>query len=163
MSDEKPIRFRVTASGEYEGTPGSDAYEGETDPKRMAAIDASNDWVAMLETLAENDALTMTIEPVAAPSSVREDGRTVYVVETGDYKQRHVSAVASSIDKAVEAIKATYPPPYVVAWQEVEHLANGADARLVGKFEWVPGYSTEHVGEWDISAYEIDEEGVNAA
>jgi len=74
MSDEERIRFRVTATGEYEGTPGSEAYEGETDPQRMAAIDASNDWYAMLETLAENDALTMTVEPVPAPSSVREGG-----------------------------------------------------------------------------------------
>lgn len=71
MSDEDPIRFRVTVTGEYESTPGCAAYDGETDPQRMAAIDVSNGWRALLESVGS---LSLQVEPIAALSSVREGG-----------------------------------------------------------------------------------------
>lgn len=79
---------------------------------------------------------------------------TVFVVEEGEYEQRGVMVVADSLDAAVAAVKRRYGPPYVVDWAELEVVADGLWL-LRGAFAAVPGKSTEHTAEFDISVCEF--------
>lgn len=77
----------------------------------------------------------------------------VWIVETGDYEQRHVAGIYVSLEAAVDGIKETYKPPYRVAWYEVEH---GEDcSTLTGDFEAVLHYSIEHTAYFDIRPMEL--------
>ena len=73
----------------------------------------------------------------------------VWVVEIGDYEDRHVSAVATSPDAARAHIIARFSPPYRVEWGPLE--GDGDSYRLTGAFEAVPGYSIEHAARYDIT------------
>jgi hypothetical protein len=74
----------------------------------------------------------------------------VYVVESGDYEQRGVVLVAASVEAAFAAVKAIYGAPYRVHWQQ-------ADAEtLVGDFEAIDGYSTQHTAYYDVTEYEVE-------
>jgi hypothetical protein len=77
----------------------------------------------------------------------------VYLVEHGDYEQRGVWGVYVSESAAVAGVKATFAPPYIVKWDEPKR---GRDRlRLTGHFEAVQHYSTQHVGDFDISEWEL--------
>lgn len=83
-----------------------------------------------------------------------EQSDTVFVIDTED---RMVWGVADSITAAVAHIKAAYPEPFVVGWDEPRTVGEG-DATytvLSGKFGAVPGYSTKHVAAFFIEPYEI--------
>jgi hypothetical protein len=74
----------------------------------------------------------------------------VWLVEEGEYEDRGVVGVYSSIDNAVTGIKAQYPSPYIVKWKLKEKT-------LIGYFAKVTGYSTKHTEEYDISEVIVDE------
>ncbi len=77
----------------------------------------------------------------------------VWVVETGEYEQRHVWLVAESPEAAAAEIKRQYGSPYVVEWDELK--ADGDHYALTGRFSAVPGYSTEHRGRFDMTRYPV--------
>lgn len=91
-------------------------------------------------------------EPAAATAYV-------WLVESGDYEQRGVDLIADSLETAVAAIKTRYGPPYIVAWDELaQHEWEGQSHEewtLVGHFEQVIHYSTQHVGRFDISRWVV--------
>jgi hypothetical protein len=68
---------------------------------------------------------------------------TVWLVETGEYEQRHVFGIYASRADAVEGIKRTFQAPYRVVWTEEGDV-------LVGAFEGVQGYSTRHTGYYSL-------------
>ena len=73
----------------------------------------------------------------------------VYVVETGEYEQRHVFGVYASLEAAVRGVKETFGAPYIVRWHDLEP---GEDfVTLTGDFERVPNYSTKHRVHFDIT------------
>ncbi len=80
---------------------------------------------------------------------------TVYVVETGDYEQRGVFLVATSIDAAVQSIKAAYAAPFRVTWDSPTVPDTMGCARLCGHFADVPGYSIAHEAIYDMTPYEV--------
>lgn len=90
------------------------------------------------------------LRPSPSPASAGK----VWVVESGDYEQRFVWGVYRSPDAAVASIKATYGPPYIVRWNDVEDCTEDRYC-LSGDFEGVVGYSTKHVGCWDIWPAEV--------
>jgi hypothetical protein len=72
----------------------------------------------------------------------------VWIVETGEYEQRYIVGVyGGTIDHAAAAVRAEYPPPYVVEWETprqdrytgFEHIWE-----MVGHFAAVEGKSVEH-------------------
>ena len=77
-----------------------------------------------------------------------------WVVESGDYEQRHVVMVAATPEAAVVAIKRMFASPYVVRWEDAAQDADG-DWRLVGHFDAVVGYSTQHQSTFEITRYPI--------
>lgn len=78
------------------------------------------------------------------------ESATVWVIHTGDYEQRDVFGIAVSLDAAVKHVKSRYGNPYVVDWTEPE----GGDGFYIlrGNFSHVQGYSTQHVGEYEIES-----------
>jgi hypothetical protein len=80
--------------------------------------------------------------------------RQVWVVESGDYEQRGIDVVAKSLDAAVEAVKAMYPPPYEVKWGEVSESGWGQFS-LRGDFDAVPGKSTKHETVFTFTAFDV--------
>jgi hypothetical protein len=74
----------------------------------------------------------------------------VYIVETGDYEEGYVFGIYSSRELAIKGIKASYGSPYIVRWTE------DGDYYLIGHFDRVPGYSTEHRDVFSIEEYEVD-------
>lgn len=76
----------------------------------------------------------------------------VWIIKTGEYSQRYVFGVASSLAAAVAAIKRVYGPPYIVDWDESEVESEG---QLIGKFDRVLNYSTDHVALFDIDEAEV--------
>jgi hypothetical protein len=79
----------------------------------------------------------------------------VWVIEEGEYEQRHVFGVATSPQAAERMIRATYPEPYVVTWEDLKQ--RGEEYVLVGHFSQVPHCSTTHVAEYDITPHTLDE------
>ena len=91
---------------------------------------------------------------------------TVWLIETGEYAQRDVFGVASSLDAAVAYVKRAYGPPYVVEWEDVEQDEWQKEHNwwtLVGNFEGVQGYSTRHRGVYDISPWPVSVDAYAAA
>lgn len=82
-------------------------------------------------------------------------GKTVFLVEHGDYEQRMVSGVFSSLDAAVAAIKAPYSSPYIVSWDEPKEDRHG-EFELVGHFTRVEGYCGDGPIDWTIIPCVID-------
>lgn len=81
----------------------------------------------------------------------------VWVIETGEYEQRFVWAVASSPEKATELVKQAYGKPYKVQWKELQKDDENCYT-LEGKFSSVNGYSTSHTDYWEFSRYPVDSE-----
>ena len=75
---------------------------------------------------------------------------TVYVVEEGHWSDRCVVLIATSVVVALRALKAMFPAPYRVHWDEPKTDKNG-DVMLVGHFEAVGGLSTEHSAIYNIT------------
>ncbi len=85
----------------------------------------------------------------------------VYLVETGDYEQRHVMLVAVSLQAAVDEIKRVFSAPYIVHWHDLKDESWQYEGKpyeewgLMGDFERVAGFSTRHTGEFTISSEEL--------
>lgn len=79
----------------------------------------------------------------------------VYVMESGEYEQRHVCGVFSSIDAARRDLERTYAPPYRVTWRE-ESTEDGGRHAFIGEFEGVMGLSTPHTGTYDLTRTTVD-------
>ena len=75
----------------------------------------------------------------------------VWLAWTGDYENRGVDGVYASREAAIEGTKRTYGPPYKVEW------TLDSDGYLVGTFESVPGYSTNHRASWGFEEWEVEE------
>ena len=78
---------------------------------------------------------------------------TVWTTDYIDYPdQAGVDGYYASEQAAVDSLKARYAAPYIVEWQEYRERA----ALMVeGTFAQVPGYSTAHVGLWEIEEHEV--------
>lgn len=82
----------------------------------------------------------------------------VWIIESGEYEQRHVFGVAVSLERAIQLIKDEHPPPYIVKWDDFEPWPEGPERGfLVGHFTAVPGYATGHTAEYDIQPFEVAE------
>lgn len=68
---------------------------------------------------------------------------TVWLVESGEYEQRGVDLVGATKASAAAALRRSYGPPYRVEW--VDHLDDPERPHMIGRFEDVAGFSTEHV------------------
>lgn len=77
----------------------------------------------------------------------------VWVAEAGDYEQRTVWCVGESPEATVAAIKAIFPAPYVVRWDEP--LIGEEDWSIAGHFEVVRGKSTKHTAHWTLTRFEL--------
>ena len=77
----------------------------------------------------------------------------VWVIETGDYEERHVVGVAATVEAGVSWIKALHGRPHEVRWDDLT-----GDGPLVGHFSSVPGFSTEHDAEFAFTAFALLEE-----
>ena len=77
----------------------------------------------------------------------------VWVIETGDYSERGVFGVASSLEAAVHYVKARYQGPYIVAWEE--KTDSQGELYLEGRFEFVSHHSTEHKARYDFVRYAV--------
>lgn len=75
------------------------------------------------------------------------DTQVVWVAEAEEFDRYGVECIGASPEAVIEAVKAPYVPPYIVAWS-VEQ--DGDRWVLVGDFEMVPGKSTEHRSVWTI-------------
>ena len=84
----------------------------------------------------------------------------LWQVETGDYEQRYTMFVADSPELAEKRLHATYLAPYKVRWEPMKDTTwEEGDVtyrtfEVVGHFEGVQGYSTQHTAEYDISQIE---------
>lgn len=74
------------------------------------------------------------------------DKMTVFLVTDDDGS---VVLTAANREVAIAAVKASYGPPYRVAWSE------DADGNLVGAFEHVEQFSTAHVATFEIREAEV--------
>lgn len=92
---------------------------------------------------------------MSAEQPVARAGKdVVWIVESGDYEQRGIDLVAASPEAAVAAIKGRYDNGhYVVRWEDPTSDDRGWT--LVGHFDAVPGWSTEHRAIYDITEYEV--------
>ncbi len=83
----------------------------------------------------------------------------VWVIESGEYEQRSIDGVAVSVAAAVEFLKQTYGPPYIVTWdepvQEQIYLPNLIIFKITGHFEHVMNYSCRHDCDFEIQRYEL--------
>lgn len=83
----------------------------------------------------------------------------VWIIESGEYEQRHIDGVALSLEGAVAFIKARYGLPYIVRWEEA--VPDGEDCSLVGHFSEVMGKSTRHDCSFDITKWSCAPEKAN--
>ena len=74
----------------------------------------------------------------------------VWMVQTGEYEDRHVVGLYISKDVAVASVKDRYKPPYKVTWREAQDC-------LIGTFENVSGYSIAHTAAYDITEEPVRE------
>lgn len=88
--------------------------------------------------------------------SLSPTSSVVWVVEHCDYAQSCIRHVADSVEAAVSLIKVDYPAPYKVRWESPTADPHDGIWSLVGHFEKVPGYSTEHTASWAITSYEVE-------
>jgi hypothetical protein len=76
---------------------------------------------------------------------------TVIIVESGEYEEHCVLAVASTREAAIGAVKEIFKsPPYIVEWIETRD-------GLTGHFEYVQHCSTKHTARFDFTEYEVAE------
>lgn len=81
---------------------------------------------------------------------------TVWVSETGDYEQRGVWGVHSSVAAGLEDLRRAFKAPYRVTWESpVSGYAEGA-VEVTGFFDAVPGYSIRHSATWTFTPYVVD-------
>lgn len=78
---------------------------------------------------------------------------TVWLVDYCDYPENgggiESDAAFTSLEAAMDSVRASHPPPYVVQWDEpVPPTRDGAPWTLVGHFAALQGYSTKHDAEW---------------
>ena len=89
-------------------------------------------------------------DPITTPPS------HVWIIETGDYDQRYVVAVAVSLTEAVRFIKDKYGLPYIVRWEDVvERVQDSPAAYMVGHFKEVAGCSTRHIAQYDFTLFAL--------
>lgn len=72
---------------------------------------------------------------------------------SGAHENYDVDGVYATLNGAVAGIKGRYSEPYRVTWEDIK----GSDDQyvLVGHFEHVTGYSTEHTDTWYITRTEL--------
>ncbi len=78
----------------------------------------------------------------------------VWVVESGEYENSGPDFVASSLEAAVERLRAIYAFPYVVEWSELGENDRGG-FYVDALFEAVPDYSTKHQAHYDITEHQV--------
>jgi len=82
---------------------------------------------------------------------------TVYILQTIDYPSDTIMyGVFSSVDAALNYLKESHKPPYIVEWGNVK-LDDSGVATIEGKFEAVLHYSTEHTKQFEVTPYELDQ------
>ena len=79
----------------------------------------------------------------------------VYIVESGEYEQRFVQGIFSSVENAIASIKRPYTAPYIVKWDDPRHDGEGV-ITLVGNFSRVEGYCGDGPAEWTITPITVD-------
>lgn len=79
----------------------------------------------------------------------------VWIVESGDYEQRCVNHVASSIESAAAMVKLPYVAPYIVTW-DAPRKDDDDTHTLIGHFTAVDGYCGKGQAEWTFTRYKID-------
>jgi hypothetical protein len=84
-----------------------------------------------------------------------DEQRTVWVVETGEWADRMIWGVASSVEAAAHLVRSSYPPPYIVRWEEPKQDEDG-EWSMTGHFDAVPGYAAEGAGSYDFTPYQVD-------
>jgi len=78
------------------------------------------------------------------------------VVESGEYEERGIDCVASSVEAAVAHLKKRYAA-YKVTWSEPKLLAYATPVfYLTGSFEHIQGLSTKHDSDYTISEYQVE-------
>lgn len=78
---------------------------------------------------------------------------SVWLAWGGEYEDVRVDGVYSSKERAIEGIKAQYPPPYKIRW-EIDDTGY-----LVGDFyEFVMDTQAQHVERWSFVEYAVDED-----
>ena len=89
----------------------------------------------------------------------------VWIIETGEYEQRHVFGGAVSPERAALYVIECYSEPYKIKWEPVKYQPWGADDNgkpyeeyeLIGHFEDVPGKSIAHTATFTITPLNISE------
>jgi hypothetical protein len=83
-------------------------------------------------------------------------GVTVYVVESGEYEQRMIFGVFSSLDAACASIRRPYVAPYIVRWDDAAVPNSYGGYTYTGHFTRVNGYCGDRPEEWSITPYLVD-------
>lgn len=80
------------------------------------------------------------------------------MVESGEYEERSIDFVASSVEAAVAHLKKRHVA-YEVIWSEpkqnVGYLPGWVVFEVTGSFAYSPNHSTKHETEYSISEYEV--------
>lgn len=79
--------------------------------------------------------------------------RSVWVVESGEYSQRFINLVASSLESAVAALRSRYGLPDTV-WDDPVR-EDPYVFTVTGHFQHHVGISTKHDCEFSIELYEV--------
>jgi len=79
----------------------------------------------------------------------------VWVIEAGEYGERSVWAVASSVEAACRYIQKQYGDPYNVTWDPVV-FDDEDSATLTGRFTRVEGYCDDGLREFSFTRYAIE-------
>lgn len=98
------------------------------------------------------------LEDAALAIMRRERELVAWVVESGEYEQRGVYGVYSSLQESVNAIKRRCGPPYIVTWRDPKKSSFGEDYELAGHFTGVPRHSGSGPRDWTITPYNIDKD-----
>ena len=86
--------------------------------------------------------------------------RKVWVCESGEYEDRGIDFVCSSVESGVAHLKAMYLAPYVVTWGDLVEEVWGDKGqyrtfKIVGHFEAVSRYSIRHNCEYEFEEHEV--------
>lgn len=96
----------------------------------------------------------MTPLDLSAWKALEAKATKVFVVETGDYEQRYVFGVFSSVAAAIAGIKEKFGSPYAVSWDELVQDEHGM--RITAHFKAVNHCSVMHDAEFEITEMELD-------
>lgn len=80
----------------------------------------------------------------------------VWIVESGENETHHLDGVYSSESAAIAGVKAMFPAPYRVIWEEPAWNRYG-ELVVCGHFEDVYEYSIEHTGCFYITSCEVQD------